>query len=221
MRGDGAADAIRACLSELGLPWAERDGAFTVTLPGERKLQTECALVLDAHALHVRAFVARHVDENHEAVYRWLLERNLKTYLVAFSVDHNGDIHLTGRISRDAVTPQQVDRILGAVAEAADGSFNTILELGFASSIRREWQWRLSRGEPTHNLAAFEHLRPPPGSMEAEVRDILGTAASDRVRLGTLLLAIAADASADGDGPEGELETSMPTDPHEPPDLSE
>ena len=32
---------------------------------------------------------------------------------------------------------------------------------GFGSSIRKEWEWRLSRGEPTHNLEAFRHLAPP------------------------------------------------------------
>ena len=42
-----------------------------------------------------------------------------------------------------------------AVREAADESFNAILELGFASSIRKEWEWRISRGEPVRNLEAF------------------------------------------------------------------
>ena len=37
----------------------------------------------------------------------------------------------------------------------SDESFNTILELGFATAIRKEWEWRISRGEPTHNLDAF------------------------------------------------------------------
>ena len=38
----------------------------------------------------------------------------------------------------------------------ADESFNAILELGFASSIRKEWEWRDSlRGESTRNLEAF------------------------------------------------------------------
>ncbi len=44
----------------------------------------------------------------------------------------------------------------------ADESFNAILELGFASSIRKEWEWRKLRGEPTHNLEAFR------GWLEAE-----------------------------------------------------
>ena len=38
----------------------------------------------------------------------------------------------------------------------ADESFNTILELGFATSIRKEWEWRISRGESTRNLDAFK-----------------------------------------------------------------
>ena len=48
-----------------------------------------------------------------------------------------------------SVTPDEVDRLLGSVLTYADESFNTILELGFASSIRKEWEWRISRGEPT------------------------------------------------------------------------
>ena len=31
---------------------------------------------------------------------------------------------------------------------------------GFATAIRKEWEWRLSRGESTRNLEAFEALRP-------------------------------------------------------------
>jgi hypothetical protein len=54
------------------------------------------------------------------------------------------------------VTPAEIDRLLGAVLEYADSSFNTILELGFASSIRKEYEWRLSRGESTRNLEAFK-----------------------------------------------------------------
>lgn len=156
-----ARDAVEAALTELELPWSRTgDLLVEVTLPGTRKLQTACALEIGRHRLDVRAFVARHPDENERGVYRWLLERNLRLSQVAFAIDHLGDIHLTGRIPLDAVTPDLIDAVLGIVAETADDSFNTILELGFASSIRAEWQWRLARGESTRNLAAFEHLRP-------------------------------------------------------------
>ena len=33
-----------------------------------------------------------------------------------------------------------------------------LLEIGFITSIRREWAWRVSRGESLKNLKAFEHL---------------------------------------------------------------
>ena len=57
-----------------------------------------------------------------------------------------------------SVTADEVDRILGQVLEAVDEDFNTLLELGFATSIRREWAWRVSRGESLKNLEAFAHL---------------------------------------------------------------
>ena len=154
-----AVDVVRETLADHDLEWQEipqpGSGVFTVVLPGEKKLQTPVRLDVGRHALGVHAFVARHPDENHERVYRWLLERNLKMFGVAFAVDHMGDIYLDGRLPLSTVTPEEVDRLLGAVLSYADESFNTILELGFASSIRKEWEWRLSRGESTKNLEAF------------------------------------------------------------------
>lgn len=160
----GPLEVLRSVLTEHDLEWEEPEpGHLVVVLPGERKQRTTCSLVVGEHALTVQAFVARHVDENAEAVFRWMLERNLRMYAVAFSLDRLGDIYLTGRLPLSAVTPDEVDRILGSVLEYADGSFNTILELGFASAIRREWSWRTSRGESTANLDAFRHLAEPDG----------------------------------------------------------
>jgi hypothetical protein len=157
-----AGDVVRDHLAGTGAPWEESSpGRFSVELPGERKLKTSCSIAVREHSLVVNAFVARHPDENQEGVHRWLLERNARLSGVAFAVDNNGDIYLVGRLPLHAITPDELDRLLGVVLDAADSSFNTILELGFAESIRREWEWRLARGESTRNLAAFEHLRPP------------------------------------------------------------
>jgi hypothetical protein len=158
-----AAAEVRAALGELGLDWQESaPGLFTVRLPGTRKLVTECALEVGRHRLSVRAFVARRPEQNEGAVYRWLLEHNLKLYAVAFAVDRLGDIYLTGKVPLEQLTRAEVDRVIGVVADTADASFNPIVELGFADSIRREWAWRRSRGEPTANLEAFRHLDPGP-----------------------------------------------------------
>jgi len=158
-------EIVRGALGAAGLAVQEpREGVFAFDLPGERKLSTPCQLVVGDHALAVHAFVCRNPDENHEDVYRWLLGRNLRLYGVAFGVDHNGDIFLDGRVSLEAVTAAELDRLLGAVLSYADESFNTILELGFASSIRKEWDWRRKRGESTRNLDAFRGWLEHPAS---------------------------------------------------------
>ena len=159
---------VKAALDERDLAYEHKGtGAFFVTLPGTKKLATNCWLVANRHSFVVEAFVCRRPDEAHQQVYRFLLRRNAKLYGVAYTVDESGDIYLLGRMSPDRVTADELDRWLGQVLEAADGDFNTLLELGFASSIRREWDWRVSRGESLANLKAFEHLvrsssdRPP------------------------------------------------------------
>lgn len=154
-----ARTVIEHTLSEAGLEWeSPEDGAYVVTLPGTRKLSTTCSLRVGKHSLSVNAFVIRHPDENEAAVHRWLLERNMRLYGVSYAVDQMGDIYLAGKIPLPAVTPDELDRLLGTVLENADGSFNTLLELGFATAIRKEYAWRTSRGESTRNLEAFSHL---------------------------------------------------------------
>jgi hypothetical protein len=150
------AAVIRGYLTENDIEFEEvGEGVFSFELPGEKKLKTAVRLDVGPHALGVHAFVCRRPDENHERVYRWLLERNLRMYAVAFAVDRLGDIYLDARLPLAAVSPAELDRLLGAVLSYADDSFNAILELGFATSIRKEWEWRRLRGEPTHNLEAF------------------------------------------------------------------
>ena len=157
-----AAEVIRTVLTEGELDWQEaEEGIFDVVLPGQRKLQTPVRLEVGSHALSVHAFVCRKPDENFEGVYRWLLERNLRMYGVAFALDAMGDIFLDARLPLAVVVPDEIDRLLGSVLTYADESFNTILELGFASSIRKEWEWRLANGESTANLDAFRGWLEP------------------------------------------------------------
>ena len=160
----GAVEVVQEALEGLGLPW-ERDGdTFAVSLPGEHKLTTECAVEVGAHSVAVRAFVVRAPEQDADRVHRWLLERNLRLGGVAFGVDHLGDVHLVGRLPVAGLDPASVDQLLGVVAETADSSFDPLVALGFADSIRREWAWRRARGEPTGNLAAFTHLDPGAGA---------------------------------------------------------
>ncbi|MGV9714195.1 YbjN domain-containing protein [Gordonia sp. NPDC003424] len=151
---------------DSGSPHTEH---LVLDLPGENKLKTTVLLTAGPHGVRVEAFVCRRPDEDHEAVYRYLLKRNRRLYGVAYTIDNTGDIYLVGRISSDALSEHEIDRVLGQVLEAADGDFNTLLEIGFHTSIQREWAWRVSRGESLRNLLAFEHLidkesLPEPGA---------------------------------------------------------
>ena len=157
----GATREIKKFLTDAQLVFTQTENVFIVTIAGVRKLSTTCSLSVGTSALTINAFVARKPDENHEGVYRWLLERNLKMYGVAFAVDTHGDIYLAGRVPLDSIDETEIDRLVGCVAEYSDTAFNTILELGFATAIKKEWEWRVSRGESTANLDAFAHLAKP------------------------------------------------------------
>jgi hypothetical protein len=155
-------DTLRATLEERELEFEEaRPGAFLVKLPGSHKLATMCWLVVGDHSLHVEAFFVRNPDENHAAFYKWLLERNARMYAVSFAVDNVGDVYLVGRLPLSAVNVEEVDRILGSVLTYSDEWFDTALELGFRSSIEKEWDWRVKRGESLRNLEAFAHFADP------------------------------------------------------------
>jgi hypothetical protein len=156
-------DTIEAALKEQDLEWQRLDDAtFAVALPGEKRLKTACLLTVGAHALEIEAFVMRAPDENREQVYAWLLQRNARTYAVSWAIDASGDVYLAGRVPLASVTADELDRILGCVLDYADGSFNVLLEMGFGSSIRREWAWRVKNDQPLANLQAFAEFAQRP-----------------------------------------------------------
>jgi Putative bacterial sensory transduction regulator len=158
----GAAQAIESALAELELSFeSEQPGAYLVRLDGQHKLATMTWLIAGAHSLHVEAFFCRKPDENHAAFYRFLLERSGRMYGVHFALDPAGDVYLTGRLPLAAISTDEVDRLLGCVLSYSDENFDQALRLGFASSIRREWAWRVKRGESLANLRAFARLAEP------------------------------------------------------------
>jgi hypothetical protein len=158
----GVAALIESVCTERSLEWAKTgEHSYAVTLPGTHKLKTVCNLVVGEHALRIEAFLMRQPDENREQLWAWLLRRNARMYGVAFAIDQVGDVYLTGRRGLVGMTADELDRLLGSVLTYADESFDTMLEIGFGSAIRREWEWRVKRGESLANLQAFAHLMQP------------------------------------------------------------
>ncbi len=154
------AQLVETFLKEAQTEWepGARDGEFVITLPGEKKLKTVASLVAGDSVLSVSAFVVRKPDENHEEFYRFLLRRNLRLPGMAYAIDKSGDVYVTGRVPAAGVDAAYLDQILGVLLDAADGPFNELLAIGFRSSMQKEWDWRVSRGESLRNLEAFRHL---------------------------------------------------------------
>jgi len=155
-----AETALKQWAADAGIELVpgSRPGEYVVELPGEAKLRTAVSLLIGDRALSVSAFVMRRPDENQAGFYRWMLTRNSRLPGIAFALDKLGDVYLVGRLPLPGVTVDTLDDLLGAVLTASDGSFNDLLALGFLSSMRREWAWRIDRGESTRNLDAFRHL---------------------------------------------------------------
>ena len=157
---DDVAAVLEGVLADNELEWEAgvNDGEYVVTLPGEKKLKTVTSLTVGENDLITAAFVIRQPDENHLDFYKFLLRRNLRLPGLAYSIDSSGDVYVGGRVPLAAVDETYLDKLLGAVLRAADEPFNDLLVLGFLTSMKKEWEWRISRGESTRNLEAFKHL---------------------------------------------------------------
>jgi hypothetical protein len=159
------AGALEDALRSLGVEFeSPQPGSYLVALRGEHKLATMTWLIAGAHSLHVEAFFCRQPDENHAKFYRFLLERGGRMYGVHFALDPTGDVYLVGRLPLAAIAPEEIDRLLGCVLSYADETFDQALMLGFASAIRKEYAWRVKRGESLANLRPFARLTGDPGS---------------------------------------------------------
>ncbi|WP_370587295.1 YbjN domain-containing protein [Yimella sp. cx-51] len=157
---------LERVLADNELDWEPgvHDDEYVVTLPGEKKLKTVVSLTVGDTDLAASAFVIRQPDENHLEFYKFLLRRNLRLPGLAYSIDGSGDVYVYGRAPLAGVDEAYLDRLLGAILQSADEPFNDLLVLGFLSSMKKEWDWRISRGESTRNLEAFRHLLDRSGS---------------------------------------------------------
>jgi hypothetical protein len=156
---DAAGAMLGSILTELGVGYeSPQPGAYLVRLEGQHKLATMTWLIAEAHSLHVEAFFCRQPDENHAEFYRYLLERGSRMFGVHFALDPAGDVYLVGRLPLSAITAEEIDRLLGCVLAYSDENFDQALMIGFASSIRREYDWRVKRGESLANLRPFARL---------------------------------------------------------------
>jgi Putative bacterial sensory transduction regulator len=67
----------------------------------------------------------------HEALYRFLLQRNHTTYGAHFSIGPDGDIYLVGRVLLEHLDVAELDRVIGVLYELVERWFQPAIRLGF------------------------------------------------------------------------------------------
>ena len=81
-------------LDSHDLNYEQKDeNTYLITLPGDAKQQTHCALIIGDHSLSINAFVIRKPDENKDKVYEYLLNKNASMYSIAFAINELGEYY--------------------------------------------------------------------------------------------------------------------------------
>lgn len=106
-----------------------------VRVRGEAKDVFTIWFHLRQRTLHYETYVMPAPEENHAALYEYLLRHNAGLYGAAFAIGDEGAIFLTGQIGNDAVDDDELDRILGSLYMWVERFFTPALRIGFASRV--------------------------------------------------------------------------------------
>src|SRR5689334_24657186 len=68
---------------------------------------------------------------NHEALYRFMLQRNHTTYGAHFSIGPDGDCYLVGRVLLEHLDVDELDRIIGVLYELVERWFQVAICIAF------------------------------------------------------------------------------------------
>jgi putative sensory transduction regulator len=144
-----AAATISAYLNDRDIRYERvSDAEWAIQLRGEKKLSITVLFALRERTLQVESFFMRRPAENHGDVYRLLLRTNVRIYGVRFALDELGDLYLVGRFPVESIAEDELDRVLGAVLSISDELFMPVIEIGFASYLKRDMAWRAAQGIP-------------------------------------------------------------------------
>lgn len=142
----GPAEVIAGYLRDREIRFEHpTDSDWALQLRGEKKHSITVLLALRERTLALESFFIRRPAENHAELYGMLLRANMRTYGIRFAIDDAGDVFIVARLPLEAVTEEELDRLLGAVLTTADGMFMPAIEVGFASYLARDMAWRAAQ----------------------------------------------------------------------------
>ncbi len=116
--------------------WAgEHEGRLGVRMAQRVRDFTTVWFDVGDRTVGVEAYVLPAPPGDAAEVHRQCLRRNESAWRVHFALDRHGDVFLLGRVPLDELSAEELDAVLGAVYEAVEVSFRSLVRAGFA---RRE-----------------------------------------------------------------------------------
>jgi hypothetical protein len=107
-----------------------------VRIRGEEKDVFTIWFTLRQRTLHYETYVMPAPEENQGQLYEHLLRRNQHLYGAAFAIGVEDAVFLVGRLANDAITDDELDRVLGTLYEWVERSFRPAMRIGFASRFK-------------------------------------------------------------------------------------
>jgi len=107
-----------------------------VRVHGEQKDVFTIWFHLRQRSLHYETYVMPAPEENAGQLYEHLLRRNLKLYGAAFAIGDEDAVFLVGQLANEAVTDDELDRILGSLYAWVEQYFRPAMRIGFGSRFK-------------------------------------------------------------------------------------
>jgi hypothetical protein len=108
-----------------------------IRVRGEAKDVFTIWLELRQRTLRYETYLLPAPEDNAEAVYERALRRNHELFGVAFTIGEEDALFLRGHLASEAVTDAELDRVLGSLYALTERHFRPLLELAFASRLRK------------------------------------------------------------------------------------
>ena len=110
-------------------PLAEH--TWMVAMAGQVRQRINVAAALRPDRVSLYFFMVRAPRENHEAFYRALLRKNLRTFAMKYCLDADGDVWLMAELPRHGFNGDELDRILGVFYQESESAFEALVHLGY------------------------------------------------------------------------------------------
>lgn len=115
-----------------------RPGFWYVRVPGTARSWIPFEIDMGERSVKITSHVIIEPDENRAEVYELLLRHNHRASGAYFSLDGTeGVLCLVNRIPLSEFDQRKLDDVVGSMVDETETTFRTILQLGFASRLKK------------------------------------------------------------------------------------